>query len=115
MGCHGSGAYSAGGTNNLQKSAYESINAKLAEIEQLKEESKPLQEDINRIKEDIREPGAFTDVEREKQWLAEFEQMMKEDFTDKIKELENDIKEIKKAGRKENKGQLTFFSMRNSK
>ena len=113
--CSNAGAFSAGGTNNLQKSAYESINAKLAEIERLKEESKPLQEDIDRVKADIKEFKGYADISREKQDLAEFQQLMKEDFTDKIKALENDIKEIKKAGREENKGQLTFFSMRKSR
>ena len=110
------GAYSAGGTNNLQKSAYEAINAKEAEIDSIRAEMQPLQEDIERLREEVRTDKELgIDPERNKRWLAEAEQALKEEFTDRIAELEKDIKKLRKAGREENKGQLTFFSMRKTK
>lgn len=109
MGCHGSGIFTAG--NTLQKSTLEAIAKIDKRIDNMKAKKAEVHSWINDI---IR----FTPPNERDEWdkrnLAEYRGYLKE-YNAIIDKYEEEKKKIRKAGREESKGQLTFFSMRNSK
>lgn len=103
------GAYSAGGT--MQTATYESIGRLQSQIDDIKQEKSEYVSALNDIIHDT-SPKERTKLDNE--LIDTYKGYIKE-YNEQISDIEKEIKAIKKAGREENKGQLTFFSMRKTK